>query len=153
MTVKRAIEVALGNAVMDHVHGFAGPTWFDDYINHDDVKAAFARHLDGAALRNDPRSGFEFAGVIIEEYRGTIDGVLFVPADECQFFPVGVPGLFQTAFGPADWIETVNTPGLPVYAKQVIMEFDKGVKIATQSNPLSYCTRPQVLHQGTTTRA
>lgn len=150
LTVKRAIEVALGNATYDHIHGFAGATWFDAYISHPLIKAGYARWQEGKFLRSDPRSGFEFAGVVIEEYRGTIDGVAFVPASECQFFPVGVPGLFQTAFGPADWIETVNTPGLPVYAKQEVMRMGKGIEIATQSNPLSYCTRPQVLHKATT---
>ena len=51
----------------------------------------------------------------------------------------------QTIYAPADYIETVNTVGLPFYAKQQLMDFDKGVEIETQSNPLCINTRPRTV--------
>ncbi len=42
-------------------------------------------------------------------------------------------------------METVNTPGLPRYAKQARMKFDRGVELHTQSNPLPLCVRPHLL--------
>ena len=41
--------------------------------------------------------------------------------------------------------ETVNTLGLPIYAKQESRKFDRGTDLHTQSNPLPLCLRPSVL--------
>ncbi|HML28958.1 MAG TPA: major capsid protein [Hyphomicrobium sp.] len=54
----------------------------------------------------------------------------------------------MTRFAPGDYIETVNTKGLPRYAKQVRMRNDKGVEIEIQSNHISICTQPNVLRKG-----
>lgn len=146
-----AIEDALGQAPFDHIHAFCGLTWFKKLIAHTKVKEAYARHLNGEMLRNDPRKGFEFAEIIFERYRGKISGNSFVDTDQARFFPVGVPNLFKTYDAPADFIEAVGTLGLPYYAKQERMKFDKGVELHTQSNPLCICTRPKVLVEGTST--
>ena len=151
LTVKRAIEKALGAVMYDHIHCFCGKNWFDALIGHDYVKDAYHRYQDSTNLRNDPRAGFEFGGVIFEEYRGSIGAVDFVDDDEANFFPVGVPGLFQAYYGPADFVETVNTIGVPVYAKQERLAMDKGIYLHTQSNPLMLCTRPETLVLGTAT--
>ena len=141
-----------GAATFQRIHGFAGKTWFERYIGHADVEKAFDRFQTGARLQDDPRfQGFEFAGVTIEEYRGTVSGVDFVADSEAHFFPVGVPNLFKSHFAPADFMEAVNTVGLPRYAKQSPdPEFNRFVKLHTQSNPLSICVRPAVLVKGTT---
>lgn len=150
LETKRAVEDALGSGVTyDHIHAFCGEDFFDLLISHPDVLDAYARYQNGAMLRNDPRSGFEFAGVIFEEYRGTVSGVSFMSdTTTARFFPVGAQNLFVTYYAPADYIETVNTPGKPVYAKQERMKFDKGIEIETQSNPLKMCTRPGCLVKG-----
>jgi len=150
LSVKRSIEQSLGVAVYDHVHCLCGETWWGKFIAHTLVKAAFDRYQEGAWLREDMRSGFTFCGVTFEEYTGTVGGVSFIPATEARFFPVGTPNLFITYFTPADFMETVNTIGLPVYAKQEPMKFNRGVDLHTQSNPLPICTRPRVLHRGFT---
>ncbi len=73
----------------------------------------------------------------------------YIGADKCHFFPVGVPGLFVNYFAPADYLEAVNTPGLPRYAKTAPdSSFNRWVDIQVQSNPLPICTRPNVLIQG-----
>jgi hypothetical protein len=55
------------------------------------------------------------------------------------------PELLITRFAPADYIETVNTLGLPYYAKQEIMPFGKGVALEAQSNPIHLPTRPAAI--------
>jgi hypothetical protein len=52
---------------------------------------------------------------------------------------------FQTLFAPADFIETVNTLGLELYAKQEERKFGRGIDLHAQSNPLPICYRPGVL--------
>ena len=59
-----------------------------------------------------------------------------------------MPGLFRTYYAPADYIETVNTIGRRLYAKQYDMPNGKGVHLDTQMNALNICTRPKVLIQG-----
>jgi len=46
---------------------------------------------------------------------------------------------------PADFNETVNTLGQPLYAKQEPRKFDRGTDLHTQSNPLPICHRPGLL--------
>jgi hypothetical protein len=72
-----------------------------------------------------------------------------VGVDEARFVPAGVPGLFITRFAPADYEETVNTVGLPRYAKQIPMDNGKGRKLEMQTNAISLCTRPGCLYSGT----
>jgi hypothetical protein len=136
------IEDSLGAAMWTGVRAVCGRAFFKEFVEHDKVKEAYARWESGAALRNDPRGGFEFAGVIWEQYRGKVGSTAFVADDDAYVFPEGVPDMFITRFAPADYIETVNTNGLPYYAKQEIMPFGKGVDLEAQSNPINLCTRP-----------
>lgn len=147
----RDIEDALGAAPYTQVHGFCGDTFFDEFISHADVQDAYSRFKDGEMLRNDPRAAFPFGGILFENYRAKVGSTDYIPLTECRFFPTGTPGLFKEHFAPADFIETVNTVGKPVYAKQARIKFDKGIEVHTQSNPLPLCTRPLVLVKGTNT--
>jgi hypothetical protein len=42
-------------------------------------------------------------------------------------------------------VETVNTIGLPYYAKSKVLDFDKGFQLEAQSNALNICTRPRAI--------
>jgi hypothetical protein len=145
--LKRTIEDALGMNTYDHVHVLCGDAWFDAFVKHPTVQWAYQYFQDNAAAREDKRAGFEYKGVIFENYRGKIGSVPFIPTNNAYAFPMGTTQVFITAYAPADFMETVNTIGLPVYAKQEPMEFNRGVKLHTQSNPLPLCTRPGVLVQ------
>ncbi|MFK1435856.1 major capsid protein [Pseudomonas aeruginosa] len=57
------------------------------------------------------------------------------------------PDLFISAFAQADYMEVVNTEGLPYYAKLEHLPFDKGVAGEAQSNPLHLCTRPLAVRE------
>ena len=52
---------------------------------------------------------------------------------------------FITRYAPADYMETVNTIGLPLYAKQELMRMNKGVELEAQSNPLNLRTKPRAV--------
>ena len=145
LAIIRYIEGVVGGLPYDHIHCFCDSTFFDELTGEAGVITAYNRWQEGAFLRNDMRKGFSFGGIFFEEYPGSIGTVPFIEAGAAYFFPVGAPGLFTTTFAPADYIETVNTVGLPYYAKQQRMDFDKGIMINTQSNPLCLCTRPEVL--------
>ncbi|WP_179948503.1 major capsid protein, partial [Wolbachia endosymbiont of Bemisia tabaci] len=99
---------------------------------------------------NDMRSGFTFCGITFEEYRGQAtdpEGTVrrFIEKDTGHCFPLGTASTFTTHFAPADFNETVNTLGQPLYAKQEPRRFDRGTDLHTQSNPLPMCHRPGVL--------
>lgn len=150
-------QVALGAVGTDdlEVVAFCGSTWFDRFVTHATVKDAYKYYQERGQMANPMREdlrykGFTFGGITFIKYRGAVSGVQFQPANEATFFPANVPDLFQTAFAPADYQETVNTPGMPLYAKQAVDPmFQKFVALQVQSNPLSLCTRPEVLVKGT----
>ncbi|OFW83195.1 MAG: hypothetical protein A2018_01370 [Alphaproteobacteria bacterium GWF2_58_20] len=145
--VQRAIEDELGAAVYDHIHCFCSSQFFDDLVEHPDARKAYELQNSGAFLgARTARRTFEIFGIVFEEYRGVVNGVKFIADDKAHFFPVGVPGLFKTSFAPADYVETVNTIGIPRYAKQAPdTRFNKFVELEVQSNPLCYCTKPRTL--------
>lgn len=148
--VLRHMEDNLRGEYMTAVHALVSPEFFDALTSHAKVKEAWARWQDGAALRDDKRSGFTFAGITFEEYRGQAtdpDGKVrrFIEKGEAHAFPLGTSDTFSTYFAPADFNETVNTLGKPLYAKQAPRRFDRGTDLHTQSNPLPMCHRPGVL--------
>ncbi|MCB1718608.1 MAG: major capsid protein, partial [Candidatus Competibacteraceae bacterium] len=65
--------------------------------------------------------------------------------DEAYVVPRNVPGLFITRFAPADYMETVNTMGLPIYSKSEPMKMNRGIEMEAQSNPIHLCTRPNAV--------
>lgn len=146
----RMIEDALGAATYNHIHVLCGDEIWDSFVAHADMTGAFARWQNGEYLRTDARSGFPFMKVIFENYRGKVGSVDFLPTDEMRAFPVGVPGLYKTHYAPAAFIETINTIGQPLYAKQRRLDFDTGIEIRTESNPLPLCHIPRTLVKITT---
>jgi hypothetical protein len=154
------IEDNLMGDTMTGVHCLASPEFFASLIGHATVKEAYKYFASNQnPLRDDVRRYFPFAGVTFEEYRGTANSVnedgtftarRFIPAGEARFFPVGTVDTFATYFAPADFMDTVNTMGDEVYARQAIdPEFARWVKLHTQSNPLPLVKRPAVLVKGT----
>jgi hypothetical protein len=156
LSVLRHIEDNLLGEYMTGVHCLCSPEFFDQLTSHTKVEAAYARWQEGAALINDTRAGFFFGGITFEEYRGQAtspDGAnrRFIAAGEAHAFPLGTIDTFATYFAPADFNETVNTLGQPLYAKQAPRQFERGTDLHTQSNPLPMCHRPGVLVKLTAT--
>ena len=138
------IETALGGLAYDHIAVICAPDFYDALISHDRVRQAYLNYSAAAELRGEQiLNSFTFNGLHFIRYRGTTD--VSVPAGTAFAFPVGVPELFITRYAPADYVETVNTVGLPYYAKMEPMDFNKGYQIEAQSNPLNICTRPRAV--------
>lgn len=142
---KRKSEDALGGEMVTGYVAFCGADFFDALTGNKKIEEAYNRWMDSEFLRTDNRAGFPFGGVQWAEYRGNVSGQAFVPAAEAFLVPTGVSGMFITRFAPADYTETVNTIGLPYYSKQQPMDFDKGIELESQSNPISLCTRPRAV--------
>lgn len=155
-TLIRSVRKALGGLQFDYLHAFVGDTFFDQLLTHKEVRDTYKHDSQSEFLRtsyvgknraNNPI--FEFGGIVWENY-GAIedsgDGALMgIDADKAKFIPVGVPGLFRTYYAPADYEETVNTPGQRLYAKQWPMLNGKGRHGEVQTNVLNICTRPGAL--------
>ena len=144
------IEENLRGEFMTNVRCLCSPEFFEKLIAHPKVEKAYENFQQGAILRDDVRAGFTFGGIVFEEYRGqATDGNgatrRFIAAGEAHAFPVGTIDTFGTYVAPADFNETVNTLGQPLYAKQDSRKFERGTDLHTQSNPLPMCHRPGVL--------
>jgi len=147
-TLLSYIEDALAGVPFSGVRVLCGSTFWTNMLEDQDIKATYLNTMMAADLRGDPRLEFNWQGITWERYRGT--AAVKVPDAEAYAVPMGVPGLFITRFGPANYIETVNTIGLPVYAKAQELPLGKGWFLEAQSNPLNICTRPRAVIKLTT---
>ncbi len=141
LTTLGYIENALDGTPFTGVRALCGGTFFDNLITHTNVEATYLNQQMANELRTgDPRQVLNFGGIVFERYRGT--SAVKVGDNDAYAYPEGVPGLMITRFAPANYVETVNTIGLPYYAKSEPMDFGKGYSIEAQSNPLNLVTRP-----------
>lgn len=150
LELKRYMEQSLRGERMSAIHVLVSSEFFDALTGHTEVKEAYKRWQEGAALRDDMRTDFRFAGIRFEEYTGAAsdgnDNVRkFIQPGEAHAFPLGTLDTFATYVAPADFNETVNTLGQLLYSKQEPRKFDRGTDLHTQSNPLPMCHRPALL--------
>lgn len=144
--VVRKVSNGLGGLGFHHVHALVGDAFWDDLIAHTEVRQTYLNQAEAAQLRgNAAYEVLDYGGIRFENYRGGVGGTPFIDTEKAHFFPVGVPGLWRTIYSPADYEETVNTVGLPRYAKQYSAQNGKGRHLESQMNAINYCTRPKVL--------
>jgi hypothetical protein len=141
LDIHEAVEDALDGLSYTGITVLCGKSFWRKFIGHKLVKEAYARYQDGSQLRADPREGFMFGGIFWERYRG--GGTVKVPDAEAYAVPTGVMDLFITRFAPADYMDAVNTLGLPFYSSSEELKHGKGVEMEAQSNPAHLCTRPR----------
>ncbi len=127
-----------------------GDTFFDDVDNCPEVVAA--RKIQATGNSNAPTiiadnkaySSFVYGDCVFVNYRGSEDAKVAVPADGGRAFFMGVPGLFQSFFAPADTWDFVNTEGLPSYLLQRReRQTESSRAFELQSNPLFMNMRPK----------
>ena len=146
VALKRGIRVAMGGRPVTEVRVKVSETLFDQLVGHASVKEAYDLWNNGAFARTSQvDADFEFAGVVFQIYLGGTSAGDFIPANQGYAYPVGIPGMFQIAYCPANFMETVNTNGLPYYAKQAPMKFNIGVELYSQSNPIALNTHPEAV--------
>ncbi|MCK1668627.1 major capsid protein [Bradyrhizobium sp. 153] len=128
---------------------FCGDNFFDALVSQPDVKEVYKQTSEQERRLGDNYAFgvFEFGGIVWENYRGTDDNTTVgINTDEARGFIVGAPGLYSEFYAPADYMETVNTLGLPRYAKLAPdTKFNKFVDVEAQTNPLPLCMRPKTL--------
>lgn len=155
-SVRFSIEDSIDQDIYDGIHAFTGREFHTALWRHKSVKETLLSHAGAVELRMATPDVFEFGGITWERYRtgtaATTDlGSAYIAADEARVVPVGIPDLFLTRFAPADYEETVNTEGLPLYARQYPMLNGKGRHLEAQMNAISICTRPEALRRLTLT--
>ena len=139
LSVLEGIEAGLGGTPFTGVTVLCGSTFWASLIDHAKIKDTVLGWQAAQTLRGDPRLQIEFGGLRFVRYRGT--SAVKVQDGEAWAVP-HAPGIAITRFAPANYIETVNTVGLPFYAKAAVDPMGKGVEIEAQSNPLNLITRP-----------
>ena len=152
LSISRWIESHLYGETSTSVLGLCSPEFFDAFTTHPNVEKAFQyfQNMQQSLGQDYRKAGFNFGGILWKEYYGRatdIDGNVrrFIAENEAVAFPLGTAQTFREYFAPADFNETVNTVGLPLYAKQEERDMQRGWDLHTQSNPLPICTRPEVL--------
>lgn len=144
-----AIEDELGGTPWTDLVAYCGRTFWESLITHKAVKETFLAQVQAAQLRGNPTEMLDFGGVKWKKYRGAANGSQMIGTNDAYIVPRGVPQLLLGRFGPANYWETVNTPGLPLYAKGIPMANDKGWDIEMQSNPIHLLTRPRAVIKAT----
>jgi hypothetical protein len=150
------IEDALEGFKAPRVFALAGNTFMQELWTHSKVVATYANWQAAVALRNDPRLPFEYGGISWIRYhtkpkaKAARGNTPMIGDTKVRFVASGVPELFITRFSPADYEETVNTIGLPRYAKQFARPDGKGRHLQVQMNAMCLCTMPEALQRGTT---
>ena len=149
--VLRDVETELKGETMNGVLALVSPTFFDKLIGHSKVEEAYKYFSSTGAqpLREDTRRRFPFAGIVFEEYNATVTlstgaTETLVPAGEGIAFPLGTIDTFVTYGSPANLIETVNTMGLPIYARQIARQDGSAIDVKTEASPLPVNKRPRL---------
>lgn len=137
------------------VYGIAGDSFLQQLWTHPAVADTYKNWQAAVALRGDPRMPFEFGGISWIRYhtkpkaKAANNASDLITTTSARFVASGVPELFITRFAPADYEETVNTIGLPRYAKMYPMPNGKGRMLEMQMNAICLCTAPKSLYSAT----
>lgn len=148
------IEDALDATSYGAIEAFCGKEFFADLISHKQVRETYLHYQAAAQLREELEDRFPYGGIVWNRYRSgakadaaAAAGGGFLGAGEARLVVRGVPELFIERYAPADYEETVNTMGLPRYAKQFAVEGGKSRKLEVQTNPIAICTQPDTLRR------
>lgn len=139
----------LAGVMMTGAIGWCGKNFFRSLVVHKSVKETYLNQAQAAELRGAVPDSIDFGGINFRRYRGKIGATPMIADDECFIVPSGVPGLLLGRFAPAPYNETVNTIGLPMYAKAIEKRNGTGYDLEMQSNPLHVCTRPRAIIRAT----
>lgn len=119
-----------------------------------DAYKYWANNGEANPNRQSLRRPFEFKDVIYIRHKGKCsfkkkDGTTithtFIPDGEAIAVPMGTMECFKTYFGPAEFIETVNTVGQEIYVKPKMMDLDMGVELHSFSHALNLVTKPRLV--------
>jgi hypothetical protein len=152
-TVRMGMEDDLDAPAYGSVVALCGAEFFQSLIDHPEVRATFLNTAAAVELRGQLPDRFSYGGITWERYRASAKaraavGGSFIPADEARLGFTGVAGLWLSRYAPADYLDTVNTVGVPRYVREMDEERTaKRAKFEVQSNPIILCTQPKTLRR------
>lgn len=149
--IVRYFELNLkGETATDYIV-MCSPGFWDKFITHPSVKTAYQYYQNGPQpLRESVRNGFKFHGLTFMEYNSTFtlaDGTTTdtaMVANEGTCFPVGTQDVFVNYFAPANLLETVNTIGQNLYARQFLRQRGDAIDVVAESSPFPINKRPDL---------
>lgn len=154
LNARRKAEAAMGGNPYSHFEAIIGSNFYDMLTGHELVRKYFQDWLARKADFGDNdyrKRGFTYGSVTFFEASEVVGGITLVEPDKGHLYPVG-PGIWKAYHAPADWMETVNTIGLPFYARMDERRLGRGFDIEVQSNPLTLCIYPEALVELTATK-
>lgn len=108
----------------------------------------------GAAAGRSMEDVFDYGGVRWHKAKtrsSVHSSVARIEDNKAYIVPRGIPDFLIGRFGPADWIDSVNLPGVPVYAKSKVNADETGWDVDMKSCPFFAPTRPRGIVQVTCT--
>lgn len=160
-SIRDGMVTALGGVGFSGITCWMGQTLFRkmksyvDFINYigwtgKGQEAPAITNLGGNMTQDfiDGSPVIRFQGITFREYSYALgygqtgSPVSYLDTNLGIAVPEGVGPNFTEYYAPANFVDSVNTIGLPIYAKSEIMRFGKGVSLHVESNPLVVCHRP-----------
>lgn len=148
MALIKSTKTEAASYPVSGIQVLCGEDFWEYLVTSTETKDAFKLFQDNAFARNQTFDAFVYKGVTFRPKWGGVGNIPFVPVAEGASFPLAP--IYRRWNAPAPFNETVNTLGKPLYAKQKMLDFDTGVELHTNSNPLHVCIRPTTLHKMTT---
>lgn len=159
--IKRASRNAAQNGWIPNrtrLKGGCDDVFWDQLIQHPEVRATYLNQVAAAELRGDKSTGvLNFGGIEFFHYEGT-DGSagsssVKVPTGTCKFFPVDTaPDMWQAILTPGEFFPSINMPGQSLYALTIPdRDREAFVQLEVYSYPLFVCTRPASLQRARNT--
>lgn len=129
-------------------------TFFNGFVSHPKIETAYAHYqnTNASPLRDDVRQGFWHQNTLFISYpaNGTVlnqDGTMtskkFITEGEAIMVPLDTSDIFFEAIAPVDHLDFVNQLCPPIVSWSE--ERGGAVEMFAESNPLSICSKPEVL--------
>ncbi|OCC05253.1 hypothetical protein BA190_10140 [Labrys sp. WJW] len=151
--LRYGMEQDLDATAYGEVIAFCGNELWRKLIEHKEVRETYLNTAAAVELRNSLPDDFSYGGIhwirlkAGRRARAAVGGS-FIPEDEARVCFKGVPDLYKSYFAPADYWDTVNTIGLPRYAREMTEDRTaKSARFEVQTNPLHVITQPKTLRR------
>lgn len=126
------------------------PEFFSALLANDILHTSFMYYQSTQEPLRDRQGGnsivrrFTYGGAEFVEYRGAFSATgQMIPAGKAYMMPVGVEGMFNIAYSPADHLDYVNTVGEKAYLW--VERTPRRASIQSETAFIAYNTRPELV--------
>jgi hypothetical protein len=142
------VEDNLKGETVNGYRALVSQTFYDYLVKHPKVVEAYKYFQTTQQLANDLSKQFTYGGIVFEPYRANSTDPAgaarkFIDDNKGYIVPLGA-SCFAEVIAPGTFMEAVNAPGLPYYAKTEPRSFGMGLDIHAQMNVLPICVRPEL---------